>query len=109
MASSVISIAQDDGSSTEVGDKLALDDTSNNYISFTTTPSTSQSTTGFSWYGNLLFWKSATGVLSSKFYAEPTGTDGIWQVQWLANITSPGKSVPIAFKRDGPGRFAKVT
>lgn len=92
-----------------VGAELAIDASSNDYISFTTTPSTSQSTTGFTWYGNLLFWKSAAGVLSSSFYAAPTGTDGIWQIQWLANTTTAGSSVPIAFKRDAPGKFAKIT
>lgn len=106
MASSVVSIAN---STTEVGAELALDVSSNDYIAFTTTPSTSQTTSGFTWYGNLLFFKSAAGVMSSSFYADPTGTDGIWQIQWLANTTSTGKSIPIAFKRDGPGKNAKVT
>lgn len=92
-----------------MGSKLALDATSNDYIGFTTTPSASQSNTGFSWYGNLLFWKSAEGVVSSKFYAEPTGINGIWRIQWLTNNTSPGNSVAIAFKREAPGNLAKVT
>lgn len=109
MADSVVSIAQHDSSSTEVGAKLAIDVSSNDYISFTTTPSASQTTSGFTWYGNLLFFKSAAGLLSSSFYAEPTGMDDIWKIQWLANTTSAGKSVPIAFKRDAPGKNAVVT
>lgn len=109
MSSSVVSIASNDNSRTEVGAELALDATSNDFISFTTTPSPAQTTSGFTWYGNLLFWKSAAGALSSSFYAQPTGTDGIWKIQWLANATSPGSSVAIAFKRDAPGKNAKVT
>lgn len=109
MTSTVVSIAQHDNLTTQVGANLAFDPSSNDYISFTTTPSTAQTTSGFTWYGNLLFWKSAAGVMSSSFYAEPTGTDGIWQIQWLANVTSPGNMVPVAFKRDAPGKYAKVT
>ncbi|TLD38685.1 putative cytochrome p450 protein [Venturia nashicola] len=109
MTDRVVSIAQNDNSSTEVGANLAFNESGNDYISFTTTPSTSQTTSGFFWFGNLLFFKSAAGVLSSSFYAEPTGRDGIWKIQWLADKTKAGKSVPIAFKRDAPGRDAKVT
>lgn len=88
---------------------FALDPTGNDYINFTTTPSDAQTTTGFTWYGNLLFWASSTGVLSSSFFAKPTGTEFLWQIQWLANASTAGDSVPIAFKRDTPGKFAKVS
>jgi len=89
-----------------LGDYLALDASSDDNVSFTSSPSSSQTSTGFTWYGSLLFWKSTAGQLQSSFYAAPTSTDGIWIVQWLADTASAGISVAIALKKDAPGSLA---
>lgn len=65
-------------------------------------PSDGYTDTGFVFYGNWLFWKSDSGDLQSKFYATPSGEDGVWTLKWNAAGSDDGTSVPISLRTQAP-------
>ncbi|GME25431.1 Cytochrome P450 [Neofusicoccum parvum] len=65
-------------------------------------PSENYTDTGFIFYGNWLFWKSSTGDLQSKFYATPSGEDGVWTLKWNSDKTDDGESYPISLRSIAP-------
>lgn len=105
LSSTSVAITGSNSTSTS-GKILVIDASSNDDVSFTSNPSSSQASTGFTLFGSLLFWKSTAGQLQSSFYAAPTGTVGIWKVQWVSDPSSAGSSVTIALKKDAPGSLA---
>ncbi|KAH7031824.1 hypothetical protein B0J12DRAFT_312941 [Macrophomina phaseolina] len=67
-----------------------------------TAPSENYTDTGFVFYGNWLFWKSDSGALQSKFYATPSGEDGVWTLKWNSADSDDGSSVPISLRSIAP-------
>ncbi|KAF4310329.1 Cytochrome P450 [Botryosphaeria dothidea] len=65
-------------------------------------PSDNYTDTGFVFYGNWLFWKSDSGDLQSRFYATPSGEDGIWTLKWNSADSEDGSSVPISLRSIAP-------
>lgn len=78
-------------------------------VQFVNTNATSSFTTsGFMFYGSVVFWVSTSGDWESLFYATPTGQNDLWALKWNSNSTSDGSSFPITLKNQGPGSLASV-
>lgn len=79
-----------------------------NPVQYVNTNSSSLTTSGFQFYGTVVFWVSSSDDWQSLFYATPTGQDGLWALKWNSNGTSDGSSIPVTLKSLGPGDLATI-
>jgi len=79
-----------------------------NSVQFTNSNSSSLTTSGFMFYGTLVFWVSSSGDWLSLFYATETGQDNLWTLKWNSNQTSDDGSIPVTLNTQAPGNLASV-
>ncbi|KAF2148104.1 hypothetical protein K461DRAFT_316500 [Myriangium duriaei CBS 260.36] len=58
--------------------------------------------TGWAIWGQFLVWVDSDGSYTSKWSAEPTDTEGIYEVRWNSADATSDTAVPIVFKNKGP-------
>ncbi|RYP34496.1 hypothetical protein DL767_004272 [Monosporascus sp. MG133] len=79
---------------------IPADDASSRQICFLGNETSNGATTsGFGFFGQLVFLEGSDGSLQTQFYAQPTDTEGIWALAW-DNADAEG-AVPVAI-RDTP-------
>jgi len=57
-------------------------------------------TSGFGFFGQIVFLEDSDGSLQTRFYAEPTDTEGIWALAW--NDTDAEGAIPVTVKDSSP-------
>jgi hypothetical protein len=87
-----------------VGQKLHIDATGNGPVQLD--DSSSGTTTGFDFYGEVVFWVSSSGAWESSFFAKPEGTSDSWQIVWDANPSTGDNVLPVALKKTPPGNHS---
>jgi hypothetical protein len=95
-----------------VGQKLVVNPSSTPGVGLASnTTSADASSTGFSFFGSILFWASSSGQIQSGFSAEPIGTVGdTWLIKWTSgNSVGNDTTVPLAIKKSAPGKLAKTS
>ncbi|GME31113.1 hypothetical protein F4775DRAFT_568041 [Neofusicoccum parvum] len=73
-----------------------------NDMGFTSSANSSQTTTGFLFYGKTLFWKSDSGSLETQFYAVPTTIDNVYSLTWGEDGGSMSGVVPVSLRLTEP-------
>jgi hypothetical protein len=56
-------------------------------------------TSGFGWFGQMVILSASSGDLESLFFAQATGTDGLWALVWNSTATD---DVPLTLKNTPP-------
>jgi len=92
------------------GLNFAIDPASDafNSVQFANSNSSSLTTSGFMFYGSLVFWVSSSDDWLSLFYATETEQDNLWTLKWNSNQTSDDGSIPVTLNTQAPGNLASV-
>ncbi|RYP68373.1 hypothetical protein DL769_005527 [Monosporascus sp. CRB-8-3] len=80
---------------------IPADSASSRQVSFLRNEtSNGETTSGFGFFGTIVFLEGSDGSLQTLFYAEPTDTEGIWSLAWDDADTEG--AVPVTVKNSSP-------
>jgi hypothetical protein len=81
------------------GDSLFYVPSSSGAVGFTNTTTSSQITTGFGFYGHVIYIL-IDSTMVTQWYAVPTSDSGLYQLSW--NVSSTSGAIPIALRNIAP-------